>query len=226
LFSLPGSVAVLAAIFLSLSRTALFAALLAVPASMVTRLSLARILRIGGYTVLVVTLLVAAVLFFRPLNERFFEGDVSLSVGGVGVNVMGRLTVWSVLLAAFPDAPAFGHGAGSSRDLIEEHYSGRIIHPHNDYIRVLYEYGVVGLFFFLWGLGNLVWSTWRQWHNAERFQSAHSWLHCAAFLMLFIYCILMLTDNLMVYIAFQLPFAAVLGASCALKPVDETRLLT
>jgi O-antigen ligase len=220
-----GSVAVLGAIFLSLSRTALFAALLAVPASIVSRLSPGRILRISGYTVLVLAVLAGAVFYFKPLNERFFEGDVSLSVGGVGVNVMGRLTVWSVLLAAFLDAPALGHGVGSSRDLIEEHYSGSIIHPHNDYIRVLYEYGVVGLFFLLWGLGNLVWSTWRQWHNAERFQSAHSWLHCAAFLLLLIYCILMMTDNLMVYNAFQVPLAAVLGASCALRPTARTGMV-
>ncbi len=67
--------------------------------------------------------------------------DLNTSVGW-------RLYFWDEILRRFVDRPWFGFGAGSSVLLGEELF-GIEASPHNGYLRVLYETGVVGFVLFV-----------------------------------------------------------------------------
>jgi O-antigen ligase len=92
---------------------------------------------------LAVGLAVAALTYVRPLHDRFTEGDVRPVHGDVSVNVEGRFEIWNAVWRSFLTSPVVGHGAGSSDDLTSREFEGAD-HPHNDYLRLLHDYGVPG----------------------------------------------------------------------------------
>lgn len=60
-----------------------------------------------------------------------------------------RLFVWTTMARAWTEAPLLGHGPGSFAAVFEERTGLERIAPHNDYLGVLVESGVVGLALFL-----------------------------------------------------------------------------
>ena len=68
------------------------------------------------------------------------------------LNTSGRLNAWEMYLYEAMKEPVFGLGGNSSGEF------GRLNigsldswhHPHNEYIRILFEYGMIGLACFLW----------------------------------------------------------------------------
>ena len=90
-----------------------------------------------------------AVTFWAPLHDRFAQGDVSLSVAGIDVNAEGRTQVWTVLWSGVQNEPLTGHGPGSASALsltIDPAFDN----PHNDYLRILYDFGIVGFALLAW----------------------------------------------------------------------------
>jgi len=75
--------------------------------------------------------------------------DLNSSVGW-------RLYFWDEILRRFPERPWFGFGAGSSVMLGVELF-GVEAAPHNGFLRVLYETGLVGFCAFLWVLATMLW---------------------------------------------------------------------
>ena len=90
-----------------------------------------------------------AVTSWAPLRDRFDQGDLSLSVGGTNINAEGRTKVWGVLWSEVPNDLLIGHGPGaaSARSILVD---PAFDHPHNDYLRILYDFGVVGLVLLVW----------------------------------------------------------------------------
>ena len=93
-------------------------------------------------------------IYARPLLERMLEIDYVLGSHNLldRSNSIGwRLFFWTHLIDDWKLQPWFGYGTGSSivfgRELM-----GVWTSPHNGYLRVLYETGLVGLIAFTWVL--------------------------------------------------------------------------
>jgi O-antigen ligase len=196
----------------SLSRLALGIALALFP------LSQASLGNVSGWlrTILSVVLLVGssylAITHIAPLHDRFFEGDTRLQVGGAAINVTGREVLWRITLDSWRESPWVGKGAGSAEQVVKR-VSPENEHPHNDYLRVLHDYGVVGLGLWLLTIANLMWATLRAWLTAAHKGSAEARPHLAAFLSLVAFTAGMVTDNVMVYVFVVAPLGVLVGAS-------------
>jgi O-antigen ligase len=112
-------------------------------------------------------------------------------------NSMGwRFYFWTHLIDAWKEQPWFGYGTGSSIVFGKE-LMGVWTSPHNGYLRVLYETGIVGFLAFLWVIGTMLAQAFRllrQNLNEEVKLVAHIYVT-----MILAYLILNLTDNILEY---------------------------
>jgi O-antigen ligase len=112
-------------------------------------------------------------------------------------NSMGwRFYFWTHLIDAWQEQPWFGYGTGSSIVFGKE-LMGVWTSPHNGYLRVLYETGIVGFLAFLWVIGTMLSQAFRllrQNLNEEVKLVAHIYVT-----MILAYLILNLTDNILEY---------------------------
>jgi O-antigen ligase len=192
----------------TLSRLALVAAALLLIMSV-----FARAKRIGRALLFRVALVVAAavVLYqsFPALQQRFSQNDGS-SIAGLEVGTSGRTTLWNELLSHLNQFNIFtGRGAGSAEQTIAEQFV-RITQPHSDYLRVLNDFGIVGLVLFAGALLALLsGAVWRWRVSPARFRPVHL-SAIAAVLTIVLYAFL---DNIVIYIFAMMPFAAIIGVS-------------
>jgi O-antigen ligase len=147
-----------------------------------------------------------------PLQEHFLSGDVRLRVAGVGINVSGRGSLWQAAYDSFLESPWVGKGAGSSSHLIESRFR-TVAHPHNDYLRVLHDYGIVGISLWLLGWIRVLRQLWTQARSGERCRRADAPLQFAAFLATLGICLMMITDNPMTYVFAMAPLGVLVGAA-------------
>jgi O-antigen ligase len=196
------------AIGFTLSRTAFAVALILVAAALYRRYRLAYKVRL-----ILASITLAAGAFWLvtsvgTFQERFSSGDVSSLSTRVSINVSGRDDLWALMMSGIRESPFFGHGLGASQSRIEQVFNGAIAHPHNDYLRLAYDFGLVGLG--LWAVGMLatfilVLRTMTN-SRSER-------LAAASLLGLLAMLLTMVTDNTLVYSFVLLPVAALVGMS-------------
>lgn len=214
-------VAILATIVLSLSRGATVTALLLLPLSRIrSRPRMADWVRMILVAGLAVGLFYVAFTYLTPLHERFTEGDVRTVGGVVSINVSGRDTMWSVTWHSYLESPWIGKGAGSAgKELFER---AGLSHPHNDYLRILHDFGLIGLLLWALGFAILVRRTWRAWRYADVAGSQVAHVHLAAFLSLAVVGIDMITSNPIVYIFIMGPLGVLVGSSLGLSSIPAT----
>ena len=210
--SLWFAVALLALLVMSLSRTAMVLGLFLFPLAQLRLNRLSGWLRLAVWGTLALVILYAGISYFEPLRSRFFEGDTSLQVAGISINAEGRVNAWEAVLDSYRESPWLGKGAGSSEEVIKELFPA-LGHPHNDYLRILHDYGLIGFGLWLVGYFGLLRVTWRAWLAAADRDAGHGRVHLAAFLALVAMGLAMLTDNVIVYIFVMAPLAALVGAS-------------
>lgn len=109
--------------------------------------------RKGRVPILILSALVS--LAFTPLIvDRFSDVTASMGTGDLedlesGSSLGFRITLAKILLFdAFPDSPLFGFGLGSSMAVAQK-YANWTTPPHNEYLRVLIESGLVGMLGYL-----------------------------------------------------------------------------
>lgn len=121
----------------------------------------------------------------------------------------GRLVAWPAFLAGIDDF-WFGEGSVASSDYGQLIFGeGRWSHPHNEYIRLLFDYGAVGLFLFLMPL---IWLTWDLTKRLRREREQGSaWLTRFAIAGLIGFGLLAVSGNVLMYHAWygNLLFAAI-----------------
>jgi O-antigen ligase len=161
---------------------------------------------------LVVTVGYFAITYVEPLNLRFFSGDMSLDLGGIRLNASGRTGFWRATVNSYMESWLLGKGAGSSEALMQTSFVD-IGHPHNDYLRILHDCGLVGLVLWLSAMGTLFWRVVRAWFRADKLNSSEAALHLSAFLTLVVVSLTMTSDNTMVYIFMMAPAGALIGTS-------------
>jgi O-antigen ligase len=142
------AIALVVGIGISLSRTALFAAIVLI---LVTAGLLSSRHKVRAFVAVLFVLLSAywLVNYWGPLRDRFVTGDVSLSVGGVNVNTAGRTQVWDALWSDWQSEPIVGHGPGTA-SAIADRINPDLGHPHSDYLRILEDVGLFGSLLWVW----------------------------------------------------------------------------
>lgn len=197
---------------LSLSRSALAAEFAVVALARLNLRSFRGWLVAIGATAVALALALSAVFFYAPLHHRFFHGDTQ-NVGGFSINVTGRNALWSANWGWFTQKPVMGWGAGAS-DRMTLALPGRGAgHPHNDYLRILVDYGLVG--FVLWILAylSLLRLTWRRWQAVRGTRAVAEQVHAAAFLLLIGIGLVMIVDNPLIELGRMAPLGILIGLS-------------
>lgn len=205
---------IVAAAFISLSRTAavvgaVLLTFLAVRIRKGVRWPLALLLStvVGGGVFWAVT-------SYGPFRERFLSGDAAAAVGNMKINTSGRSVLWDVVQKSARDSPWIGQGPGSASKVIFDLYPG-VGHPHNEYLRLYHDFGIIGLVLF--GMGMLV-LVFRVARRAAVTDDEIHWVALAALLGVFSAAI---TDNVIVYPFVMVPLAVIVGCSLA-QPMPQS----
>jgi O-antigen ligase len=174
----------------------------------------------GGWSRKVLGLLLVAflggvALQFEPLRERIFiDPRVGFTRGGIeivgrgseaslslaGVDLSGRGILWVQTWLHARQAPVLGHGTGSSTHFLETTLRVGSSHPHNDYLRVFHDLGLVGLAAVL--LAAVAVARGLRRLRARAATPETRYLASAALLAWLAYLLVALTDNGMVYVTF------------------------
>jgi O-antigen ligase len=210
--------AIVLVIIASLSRIAITLALLLFPISQLSVKNVWRWIQMALLVALALVTFSFAITHVEPLRDRFFEGDTKLQVGGAKINVAGRDDYWRTTWDSYTESPWIGHGGGSAQELISRSTAGTVTHPHNDYLRILHDYGAIGLGIWLLGYINLLWLAWKYWIMADRRKDPSAPLYLTAFLSLLAVALVMITDNVMVYVNVMAPLGILVGAALGRKP--------
>jgi O-antigen ligase len=158
-------------------------------------------------------------LFYSPIfQERFFplerEGSLQQVLQGDYYG-SGRFEAWPVVWEGAQKHIVFGAGAGEVGRFAEhEHLPDAVKRPLNDYLRVVFEFGTLGLAILIWTVAKqmrFLHSLIREWNSTVHWALAASYLGFVAFL---IFCC---TENVLVYgVYFMHPLFAVTGAAIGL----------
>jgi putative inorganic carbon (hco3(-)) transporter len=89
---------------------------------------------------------------FERLTSTFNEittgGKIAGADSGTGNSMVWRINAWIYLLKQIPKSPIIGYGLGAVISAMNEFY-GIYIHPHNAYIGILYDTGIIGFSLFI-----------------------------------------------------------------------------
>lgn len=180
----------------------------------------------------VALLLVAAIFAFQTEHiqqKMFFSGQGTVADAIAGLSGMfggdeavsgdfatsGRKSMNDALVAGLDDAYWFGYGTNTTEAI--SFNIARVTHPHNDWLRLRYEYGLLGLFIFVLTMLAQMWHAFRRakWLRSSPvavflYAGAGSFIPMALF---------MASDNIMLYAAWfgNLQFAMLGLGYAALK---------
>jgi O-antigen ligase len=203
--------AAIALIVVSLSRGEMAAALLLLSLNWLKPGGIGRVI-VAACTLLLLGLgLYFATQHVSALHTRFYGGDQE-HVDGLTVNTEGRAGVWQATWDRWTTSPIVGHGPGDA-DRVSELQG--LDHPHNDYLRILDDGGLIGLALWLAGYFELL----RQARRADRESRSPTdrrvaW---AAFLVLAGVALIMLVDNPADYVFIMCPLGVLAGAALGIR---------
>ena len=198
-------------ILLSLSRLAFAAALVILVVASLDLRSPGRFVRSAIVIGSVSAIAFYTITSFGPMAARFAQGDVQSVGGGLAINVEGRSSLWDLTWHSYLESPFVGKGAGSAEQVIGASL-GEINHPHNDYLRILHDFGLIGLALFAASVVGLLVHSGRSLRGvaSDRVEAP---LHLAAILSLVGLLVGMSTDNAIVYLFVAAPVAIIVGLS-------------
>jgi O-antigen ligase len=210
------SLLLLAAIILAQSRTAIIlGAVLAIGAHIRFRTARDRVRTAA--LVAAVVLGLAALTQLPGFQRRFFnpgEGlpHTTVSVFGFKMDTSGRRGVWSITWNHYLESPWIGHGTGSSQALMEAE-TNTVSYPLNTYLRLLHDFGPIGVALWLAGLGLLAFRSWRGWRASTETRADEAHVHLGALLALVAFAVFSLTSQVEAFVFVVGPLAVFLGLS-------------
>jgi O-antigen ligase len=170
--------------------------------------------------VAIVCVVAALVTFVRPIRDRVFTGDLGWQVGSVGINVSGRANMWATVIESAQRSPLIGQGLGTSQLAIADAFE--LGHPHNDYLRVWHDLGVVGLLLFVASLLGWLGRLFSDWRVAARHQHPLAPLKLSATLALLGLLLAAITDNAIIYPFVMSPLGLLIGAGLGAPVVKRS----
>ena len=92
--------------------------------------------------------LIGMAIFYTPrMQQRMFKsghGSLSdISMENPDFATTGRKLLWDAMTYRIRERPWLGYGANASEPFVSA-IAGGLAHPHNDWLRLLYDYGIVG----------------------------------------------------------------------------------
>jgi hypothetical protein len=182
---------------IGLTRGPLVACALTLPLTLaplrpLTRLALLAVILAGG------------VLLFhteRVQQRMFYSGEgtlLDMRLDNPDFQTSGRARIIEEMRGEIAEAPWLGHGANASQELLGEIAEG-LDHPHNDWLRIAYDYGYVGVFLFALVVLMQVWHTQRAAVRATGAEQLLLYAGASAYVPM---ALLMLTDNIVLYAAY------------------------
>lgn len=96
-----------------------------------------------------VILAVGSGIFFseRVQRKMFYSGTGSyydIALDNPNLATSGRASLWETMWPEILERPMLGHGTNSSEVFVRR-VTGTLEHPHNDWLRLLFDYGFVGM---------------------------------------------------------------------------------
>lgn len=154
-------------------------------------------------TLTVIVALLGLALFYTPRvqEKMFMKGEGTLKDIGDEQNLAtsGRRHMAEILLLEIDNKPWWGHGANASEELVFKLSNGQLTHPHNDWLRFLYDYGIVGTALFLLSMILQVRHLLKKARHSEGEIRAFFSATASSFLP---FVLIMFTDNIVLYAAF------------------------
>ncbi len=153
--------------------------------------------------IIAITIALGIPLFYsgRVQQKMFFSGEGTLSearLNNPDFRTTGRKTIWDAMTHEIDKEPWFGHGANSSEPFISM-LTGGIVHPHNDWLRLLYDYGYFGTAIFAFCMVFQVWHILRKARKASGETRTLLYASASSFI---VFVLFMFTDNIILYAAF------------------------
>ena len=160
-------------------------------------------------------------LFYLPVfqNRFFYSGSGTLADVWEGkFDDAGRFYAWRAILPEIGRRPWIGSGVGSIHDYVPTVWP-ESVHIHNDYLRIAYEFGIVGLALFL---AVVAWQILDLWRHTRSPAPAIRWASLSAVLGIAAFLITALTDNTLMYnLWFTNPLFTMIGAVYGLAAVES-----
>lgn len=162
------------------------------PMKMLKRIVLASLIIAAGYG-----------LFYteRVQEKTFYSGSGTLqdvSRENPDFATSGRKSIWEHMQTEIDKQPWFGHGANASEPFVVR-LTGGLTHPHNDWLRLLFDYGYFGTVIFGISLAlqvlHLIW-------KGKRISGETRILFFAGASSFIAFTLFMFTDNIILYAAF------------------------
>lgn len=211
-------------VFLSLSRTAFVASVVVLAIGSIGVRTGSDVLRSLAVVGCIGAVVVGIYALPNPFSARFSRGDVVTVNRGISFNVMGRAKLWRATWESALSHPILGGGVGSA-DAVVHRVSPSDDNPHNDYLRVFNDLGLIGLVVLALALGAPAASSAAAYRAARQGDRDGRSVHLAAVLMLIGLALGMTTDNALVYLFVLAPVAVVVGSSLGLRdrrPADRS----
>lgn len=137
----------------------------------------------------------------RVQDKMFIEGKGTVDdlTNYENVATHGRRHMAEMMTIEIAKDPWLGHGANASEDFVVKLTAGQLTHPHNDWLRLLYDYGIFGTAIFTITISAQVFNLLRRGRRSEGNRRILFYACASSFLsQLFI----MFTDNILLYAAF------------------------
>lgn len=83
----------------------------------------------------------------RVQTKMFYSGSGTLEdmkLSNPDLFTAGRSRLWDLMIKEIKSKPIWGHGANASEEFVLSVTWGMLTHPHNDWLRLLYDYGFIG----------------------------------------------------------------------------------
>ena len=191
------------AVFASLSRTATAVAVLTALLALMVQLWLTpsrfvrRVPVVAVGTALVALLVLA---YGSVFYQRFFEGYTRVEVAGISVSTSGRNRMWALVFDSAMQHPIAGSGLGSSQRAL-----GELVQPHNEYLRVWHDGGIIALALLLFAFIRWLFLLRRQYVWAVRTARSDPAIELAALFTLIGIVLAAITDNGFMYMFVDAP---------------------
>ena len=155
--------------------------------------------------------LFAVSLQFDAVQDRYFVGRSEGTIQDIllleqNFNAAGRDNNWPAVYEACSKRHLWGFGAGATAMITLDATGGRTGHPHNEFLRIYCESGIVGLAVF--------WSFFLRvgWRGLALFRTRNNEVGATAALAVLALLFFSSTDNATIYTGiFMLPLALILG---------------
>jgi O-antigen ligase len=183
--------------FIALTRTGIVAAGLTLPLTFAPMKIFKRIVLIS----LVVLLSIPIFYSERVQHKMFYSGSgtfAEVHPDNPDLATSGRTLLWEQMEDEIGKKPYFGHGANASEPFVSVR-TGGLTHPHNDWLRLLYEYGYFGTVIFAFCLIAQVLHILKR---AKSVTGETKTLFYAAAATFISFVLFMFSDNIILYVAF------------------------